>query len=86
MNLDDLTKNLDRKFIVVALLPAIVPTVVMYLIEHETTVNVITEAALFDKKYQAVSEVLRPFSRKGSSETTPAERVPSKPTRSAIRL
>ena len=71
---EELTKNLDKKFqdldkkfqdldnklFFVALVPAIVPAFVMYLIEHEKAVKVMAEAALFEKKYQAVSEVLLP--------------------------
>ena len=65
--LDDLSKNLDKKFedldyklFFVALIPAIAPALFMYLIEHEKAVKVMAEAALFEKKYQAVSEVLLP--------------------------
>ena len=56
--LDNLVKTLETKLIFVALFQAIVPIVIVYLIEHEKTAKVWAEVARYNQKYQARSQVL----------------------------
>ena len=55
---EDLDRSLNIKFFFAAALPVVVPIYVTWAIEHEKTAKVMAEAAIFDKKYQALTQTL----------------------------